>query len=86
MLIDYFNQRKSCFTENYLVFSLNEKMPQITEIYMEKEEDLLDFGRTITFDNRNKNDALKPRQHSSTVYMKRNKRDSLTEKQRLYSF
>jgi hypothetical protein len=27
LLVDYFNQRRNCFTENYLVFNLNEKMP-----------------------------------------------------------
>jgi len=30
-------ERKSCFTENYLVFSLAEKLPQLTSIYLDKE-------------------------------------------------
>lgn len=45
-------ERKSCFTENYLVFSLNEKMPQLTSIYLEKEDEALDYCRTVNF-NRN---------------------------------
>ena len=43
---------KSCFTENYLVFSLNGRMPQETKQYLDKEDDVLDFCRTVNF-NRN---------------------------------
>ena len=33
----------ACFNDNYLVFSLkNIKLPQITDIYIDKEEDMLD--------------------------------------------
>ena len=43
---------KSCFTENYLVFSLKEKLPQETKTYLEKEDEVLDYCRTVNF-NRN---------------------------------
>ena len=43
---------KSCFTENYLVFSLNEKLPQETRHYLDKEDDVLDYCKTVNF-NRN---------------------------------
>ena len=48
---DYFGNgaRKACFTENYLVFSLNERMPQITEIYLDKEDDVLDYCKRVIF-------------------------------------
>ena len=45
-------ERKSCFTENYLVFSLAEKLPQLTSIYLDKEDEVLDFCKTVNF-NRN---------------------------------
>eukprot|EP00347_Sterkiella_histriomuscorum_P012391 403368756 len=45
----YFQMRKCCFTENYLVFSLNERMPQMTEIYLDKEDDVLDFCKKVVF-------------------------------------
>jgi len=41
--------RKGCFTENYLVFSLNERMPQITEMYLDKEDDVLDYCKKVIF-------------------------------------
>ena len=43
--------RRNCFTENYLIFNLNETNPQQTETYMDKEEDLLDFCRSVNFDD-----------------------------------
>lgn len=48
---DYFGMgnRRSCFTENYLVFSLNERMPQLTEIYLDKEDDVLDYCKRVIF-------------------------------------
>ena len=46
---DFTNNRRACFTENYLVFSLNERMPQITEIYLDKEDDVLDYCKRIIF-------------------------------------
>ncbi|CDW88433.1 UNKNOWN [Stylonychia lemnae] len=45
----YFQQKKCCFTENYLVFSLNERMPQMTELYLDKEDDVLDFCKKVIF-------------------------------------
>ena len=41
--------RRACFTENYLVFSLAEKMPQITEMYLDKEDDVLDYCKKVIF-------------------------------------
>ncbi len=41
--------KRACFTENYLVFSLNERMPQITELYLDKEDDVLDYSKRIMF-------------------------------------
>ena len=50
---DYFgNGRRACFTENYLVFNLNERMPQITEIYLDKEDDVLDYSKRVIFEKR----------------------------------
>ena len=48
---DYFGVggRRACFTENYLVFSLNERMPQITEMYLDKEDDVLDYCKRVIF-------------------------------------
>lgn len=43
---------KSCYTENYLIFSLNEKLPQQTRHYLDKEDDVLDYCKTVNF-NRN---------------------------------
>ena len=43
---------KSCYTENYLVFSLAEKLPQETRHYLDKEDDVLDYCKTVNF-NRN---------------------------------
>ena len=43
---------KSCFTENCLVFSLQDKMPQETKHYLDKEDDVLDYCKTVNF-NRN---------------------------------
>lgn len=41
---------QACFTDNFLVFSVQSvKMPQITDIYISKEEDLLDCQQTIKF-------------------------------------
>ena len=45
-------EHKSCYTENYLVFSLNEKLPQETRHYLDKEDDVLDYCKTVNF-NRN---------------------------------
>ena len=45
-------EQKSCYTENYLVFSLKEKMPQDTRTYLDKEDDVLDCCKTVNF-NRN---------------------------------
>jgi uncharacterized protein (UPF0305 family) len=45
-------ERKSCYTENYLVFSLAEKLPQLTSIYLDKEDEVLDYCKTVNF-NRN---------------------------------
>jgi len=45
-------ERKACFTENYLVFSLAEKLPQLTSIFLDKEDDVLDYCKTVNF-NRN---------------------------------
>jgi len=45
----YFSRGHSCFTENYLVFSLQERMPQMTEIFLDKEDDLLDYCKRIVF-------------------------------------
>lgn len=45
-------ERRGCFTENYLVFSLQEKLPQLTTIYLDKEDDVLDYCKTVNF-NRN---------------------------------
>ncbi len=42
-------KQRACFTENYLVFSLNERMPQITEIYLDKEDDVLDYSKRVIF-------------------------------------
>lgn len=44
--------RKCCFTDNYLIFNLNEKMPQLTSIYLEQEDNVLDYCKTVNF-NRN---------------------------------
>lgn len=50
---DFFgNGRRACFTENYLVFNLNERMPQITEIYLDKEDDVLDYSKRVIFGKR----------------------------------
>jgi hypothetical protein len=46
---DSHSKQRACFTENYLVFSLNERMPQITEIYLDKEDDLLDYSKRVIF-------------------------------------
>jgi hypothetical protein len=43
------NTTRACFTENYLVFNLNERMPQITEMYLEKEDDVLDYSKRVMF-------------------------------------
>ena len=43
---------KSCYTENYLIFSLSEKLPQETRHYLDKEDDVLDYCKTVNF-NRN---------------------------------
>ena len=43
---------KSCFTENYLVFSLKERNPQETKHFLDREDDVLDLCRTVNF-NRN---------------------------------
>ena len=45
-------EHKSCYTENYLVFSLSDKMPQETRHYLDKEDDVLDYCKTVNF-NRN---------------------------------
>jgi hypothetical protein len=50
---DFFgNGRRGFFTENYLVFNLNERMPQITEIYFDKEDDVLDYNKRVIFGKR----------------------------------
>ena len=54
---------KSCFTENYLVFSLKEKLPQETRHYLDKEDDVLDYCKTVNF-NRN----AKRLEHASGMY------------------
>jgi len=41
--------RKQCFTDNYLVFNLNEKMPQLTGLFLEKEDSVLDYCKTVNF-------------------------------------
>lgn len=41
--------RKCCFTDNYLIFSLQEKMPQLTSIYLDLEDNLLDYCKTVNF-------------------------------------
>ena len=43
------DDRKQCFTSNYLVFSLNERMPQLTGLYLEKEDSVLDYCKTVNF-------------------------------------
>jgi hypothetical protein len=41
---------KSCFTENYFVYSLfSEKRPQLTQTYLNKEDDVLDFAKVVNF-------------------------------------
>ena len=45
----YFSLKKTCFTENYLVFSLNERLPQMTEVYLDKEDDVLDYCKKVVF-------------------------------------
>ena len=57
-------EHKSCYTENYLVFSLNEsKLPQETRHYLDKEDDVLDYCKTVNF-NRNSRTI----QHSGGYY------------------
>jgi hypothetical protein len=41
--------RKQCFTDNYLVFNLNEKLPQLTSIFLEQEDNVLDYCKTVNF-------------------------------------
>lgn len=42
--------KQSCFNDNYLVFSLKGiKLPQITDIYIDQEEDMLDCQQIIKF-------------------------------------
>ena len=41
--------RKQCFTDNYLIFNLNEKLPQLTSIYLEQEDNVLDYCKTVNF-------------------------------------
>ena len=41
---------KSCFTENYFVYSLfSEKRPQLTQTYLSKEDDVLDYAKVVHF-------------------------------------
>lgn len=54
---------KSCYTENYLVFSLSEKLPQETRQFLEKEDDVLDYCKTVNF-NRN----AKRLEHAAGVF------------------
>ncbi len=49
----YFTLKKSCFTENYLVFSLQERLPQMTEVYLDKEDDVLDYCKKVVFSTNN---------------------------------
>ena len=49
MLRSDYAMRRACFTENYLIFSLNERMPQITELYLDKEDDVLDYCKRVVF-------------------------------------
>lgn len=42
-------ERKCCFTDNYLVFSMGEKMPQLTSIFLEQEDNILDYCKTVNF-------------------------------------
>ena len=46
------DDRKCCFTSNYLIFNLSEKMPALTSIYLEQEDNVLDYCKTVNF-NRN---------------------------------
>lgn len=40
----------ACFNDNYIVFGLRGvKMPQITDIYLDKEEDMLEREQIIKF-------------------------------------
>ncbi len=41
--------RKCCYTDNYLIFSLSEKMPQLTSIYLDQEDNVLDYCKTVNF-------------------------------------
>ena len=44
---------KTCFTENFLVFSLKDvKVPQETRHFLDREDDVLDYSKTVNF-NRN---------------------------------
>ena len=41
----------ACFNDNYMVYSIKDvQMPQITDIYIDKEEDLLDRQQIVNFD------------------------------------
>jgi hypothetical protein len=53
----YFSLKKSCFTENYLVFSLNERLPQMTEVYLDKEDDVLDYCKKVVFTSSSANSS-----------------------------
>ncbi len=57
----YFSLKKSCFTENYLVFSLNERLPQMTEVYLDKEDDVLDYCKKVVFTSSSANSSPQKR-------------------------
>lgn len=44
--------RKCCFTDNYLVFNLGANHPQLTQQYLDQEDNVLDYCKTVNF-NRN---------------------------------
>jgi len=44
----FLKDRRSCFTENYLVFELHENA-HITELYLEREDEVLDYSKSIVF-------------------------------------
>lgn len=50
--------RRCCFTSNYLVFNLGEKMPQLTQTFLEQEDSVLDYCKTVNFNRKGPQQTL----------------------------
>ena len=50
--------RRCCFTSNYLVFNLGEKMPQLTQTFLEQEDSVLDYCKTVNFNRKGPQQSL----------------------------